>query len=160
MVKFVLDADGAIKLAKAGLLDALAKSSVCIMPQEVYKEVLKGKESMFEDAFTVEALVSAEAIKVPKHAYACTFPDLGAGENAAAAVFKAEKADAIISDDLKFLKNLQSEHIQFITPADAIIWLSKKRKLTKAEGLNALKLMKKIIRKEAYERAKSSLGGE
>ena len=50
MYKFVLDADGAIKLAKAGVLEVLAGSSLCILSRTVYDEGLEALEKIKLDA--------------------------------------------------------------------------------------------------------------
>lgn len=159
MYKFVLDADGMIKLAKAGVLEKLAESAVCIVPRQVYDEVMRGKEKMHKDAIITESLANQSKIKIVEHGKT-EFAGAGAGESAALAVFRKEKAGSIISDDLRFLAQLEKENIQFTTPANAVVWLAKSSKITKEEALDSLEKLKEFVRKEAYERAKNLIGGK
>ena len=108
MSKFVLDADAAIKLAKAGVLETLAEHSKCIMPQQVYDEVMKGKGKMLEDAFAVEALVLNKRLKIVEVDTDEIQESLGTGEKAALAAFGKHKAEALVSDDRKFLAKLEA----------------------------------------------------
>lgn len=160
MYKFVLDADAAIKLAKAEMLELLAESSRCILPQKVYEEVLKGKEKMYEDAFKTESLVAASKIRVAEGGETEETAGLDIGESSALAVFKQEKADVIISDDRKFIAKLHTDKIPFMTPPEIIVWLAENGKITSDKGLEALEKIKLEVREEVYERAKNSLGGK
>ncbi len=159
MYKFVLDADGIIKLAKAGMLEKLVESAVCIVPRQVYDEVMKGKGKMHKDALITQSLVAQSKIKIAEHGKT-EFAGAGAGESAALAVFRKENADSIISDDLRFLAKLEKEDITFTTPANALVWLAKSSKITKEEALYSLEKLKEFVREEAYERAKNLLGGK
>ncbi|HLD05223.1 MAG TPA: hypothetical protein VJG90_05900 [Candidatus Nanoarchaeia archaeon] len=159
MVIFLLDADGAIKLAKAGILERLAQAAKCLIPKAVYQEILKGKEGMYEDAFQIEKLVKRGKIKM------IPAPDmkregLGAGERSVLTALQNQKADAVISDDTKFLTHLEKEHIPFLIPTDAILWLVKRNKISADKGLEALHQIEPIIRKEAYLKTRQTLRGE
>lgn len=160
MYKFVLDADAVIKLAKAGVLEVLAESSLCILSQTVYYEVLKGKEKMYEDAFKTESLVAMSKISIADGNETEENAGLDRGESSALAVFKQEKADVIISDDRKFIAKLREDKIHFMTPPDAIAWLAEKAKITNDEGLEALEKIRLDVKEEVYERAKNLLGGK
>ena len=160
MYKFVLDADGAIKLAKAGVLEVLAEHSKCLMPQQVYNEVMKGKEKKREDAFAVEVLVLNKRLKVVEVNTDEIQESLGTGEKAALAAFGRYKAEAIVSDDRKFLAKLEGRGLPFTTPANIIVMLTASKKLTKEEGLHALNKIKNSIREDVYTKAKEALGGK
>ena len=157
MYKFVLDADGAIKLAKAGVLERLAENSNCIIPQEVYAEVLRGKEKMRQDAFITETLVNEGKLGVVENAKT---EKKKPGEDFALAAFKTQKADAVITDDTKFISSLKRENIKFIIPSDIVVWLAKKGELSKQEGLTALEKMRASIREDAYTESVSLIRGE
>ena len=160
MIKFVLDADGAIKLAKASVLGVLAVSSACLLPQRVYGEIMKGKEKMYEDAFITENLVAESKIRVIASAPAENLEGLGVGEMSALAVFKKENADAIITDDARFIGKLKEQDVPFLVPVHAIVWLFKERRINKQEGLAALERIRSIVRNDAYAQARKALGGE
>lgn len=160
MYKFVLDADGAIKLSKAGMLETLAEHSKCIMPQQVYDEVMKGKEKMREDTFAIEMLVSNKKLKVVDVNIKEVQENLGLGEKAALAAFNTYKVEAIVSDDRKFLNKLEAKGVSFTTPANLIVMLVANKKLTKEKGLRALNKIKNSIRDDVYNKAKEALGGD
>ncbi|MBI4141285.1 hypothetical protein HY485_05605 [Candidatus Woesearchaeota archaeon] len=158
MLKFVFDADAAIKLAKSGVLEKITLFAKCIMPKQVYEEVLKGKEKMYEDAFIVEELVHKNKISVATTNHE-QINGLGAGECAALRLFEFLQADAIISDDRKFLSLLELREIPFITPIDAVALLALKHKITKQDAINALNRLHTLVRKENYQEAMKTIGG-
>lgn len=160
MVKFVLDADGAIKLAKAGVLEALAERASCLLPEQVYSEVMRGKEKMYEDAFVTESLVEKLKIKVIQVSNLENLESSGAGEISALAAFRREAADAIITDDTHFISIIERRNIPFMTPTDTVVWLVKIGKISMKEGFAALDRIRSIVRKGAYARAKGLIGGE
>lgn len=159
MVTFILDTDALIKLAKAMILPVLADRTKCVVPSQVYNEVLKGKENMYEDAFIVEELIKRGKIKTVSVKEIPTM-SLGKGESAALALFQRIKADAIISDDRKFLTVLEGKDIPFIIPTDVIAILAINRKISKQEANKALKRIQSIVRKENYQKAMEMIGGE
>ncbi len=160
MSVFVLDADGAIKLAKARALETLASAATCFLPLAVYEEISKGKEKMYEDAFDIESLVSSKKIKLIKINIERINEGLGAGECSALAAYTEVNADAIISDDRKFLAFLERQNIPFITPTDAIVFLVIKKRITKQKGILALEQIRHLVREENYLAAKKEIGGE
>jgi hypothetical protein len=160
MVKFVFDADGCIKLTKAGVMNTLTENATCIMPKQAYDEVLKGKERLYDDAFVTEKLVTEKKIKVVASKEESDMGNLGAGEKSALYTYKAHKAFAIISDDAKFISALEREKIRFMIPTDAIVWLVKQKKLSEKQGMDALDKIRGIVRKSAYTKAKKLVGGE
>ena len=158
MYKLVLDADGTIKLAKAGVLETLADNADCILTQVVYKEIMRGKEKMYSDAFLVEELVKKGRLALAK-ILPVGNEDTGAGEKSALAAFKKINADALVTDDARFIALLKREGVRFVIPTDVIVWLVNTGKLSKTEGINALDKMKETVRKDAYEEAVSLIRG-
>ena len=159
MVKLVLDADGAIKLARAGVLKHLAGFAKCFMPKQTYQEVLRGKEKMYDDAFIIEELAENKEINVID-VKAEERIGLGPGESAAFVLFQKLKADAIVSDDRKFLAFLEEEEIAFLTPTHAIVLLAVKKVLSKGDSLAALDKIRSLVREQNYHDAKEMIGGE
>ncbi len=160
MVKFVLDADALIKLAKAGILSRFATFVKCFVPEHTYKEVLRGKEKMYEDAFVTEELVKTGRIKVMNTKNEHQIQGLGQGECAVLALFKDLRADAIIGDDRKFLSVLELQEIPFITTADAITFIALKGGVTKDEANTALDAIRMLVSEENYQQAKETIGGK
>ena len=160
MVKFVLDADALIKLAKAGLLTKFAEHNKCFVPEQVYKEVLRGKEKMYEDAFITEDAVNKKLIKVLPTKTEQIMEGLGKGECAALILFKEVNADAIVSDDKKFLSVLEQKETPFITTTDAIAFIKIKGHITKEEAIMALTAIRMLVTEENYQQAKETIGGK
>ena len=158
MYKLVLDADGTIKLAKAGVLETLADNTACTLTQEVYKEIMRGKEKMYSDAFLTEKLVSKGKLTLAKISQDEN-EDTGAGEKSALVAFKKSDADALVTDDARFISLLKREGVRFVIPTDVIVWLVNSGKLSKTEGISALDKMKETVRKDAYEEAVSLIRG-
>ena len=160
MVKFVFDADGVIKLAKSGVLDSVSVFAACHLSTQVYEEVLKGKENMYEDAFIVEGLVAKGKIKVVTIRKAEVMAGLGGGEQSALLLYEKLGADAVISDDRKFLSFLEEKEVPFIIPTDLIVLLSAKGRISKAKAREALDSLRPFVREENYRLAKEAIGGE
>ncbi|MBI3033987.1 hypothetical protein HYY72_02410 [Candidatus Woesearchaeota archaeon] len=159
MVKFVLDADAAIKLAKAGVLETLTSFSKCSITKQVYQEILKGKDKMYEDAFEIERLVGKGKIFVSE-VKAQEVEGLGIGECSSLEIFQKIKVDAIISDDRKFLSVLEAKKIPFIIPTDIIAMLSLKKCISKNDALGALDRMRLSVSEDSYNSAKRIIGGK
>jgi len=156
---FVLDADAAIKLAKAAMLDHLVSFASCAMAKQAYDEAMRGKEKMYEDAFAIEKLaengrIRLSAVEVERE------EGLGLGECATLALFRKMKADAIISDDRRFLSLLEGQEIPFMTSGDSIVLLARKRKISIVAADEALEAIRYLIREEQYQFAKRMIGGK
>ncbi|MBI4146723.1 hypothetical protein HY489_05295 [Candidatus Woesearchaeota archaeon] len=158
MLNFVFDADGLIKLARSGVLSAIIAFAKCAIPEQVYQEVMKGKEKMYEDAFVIERLIEEKSIKVVKIA-SSDAGGLGQGERSVLALAKKSRFDAVISDDQKFLKVLESEGISYVIPTDMIAVMAMKRRLTKAQAHEALDAIRPFVRESNYLAAKEMIGG-
>ena len=165
MSKFVVDADGLIKLGKAGLLRALVGSHEVLVPETVYEEaVVRGKRELYEDAFELERLLEDEGFRIVR-----SNPEpqadrllegvtsLGAGERSALRLYFAEGADAILSDDRVFLNFLSRNSVPFGTPVNVVVGLAKSGRVSLKEGLEALEKMSGFVRADVYERAKAEL---
>lgn len=159
MIKFVLDADAAIKLSKAQVLDALASFAKCVVTKQVYQEILKGKEKLYEDAFDIERLVDKGKITV-QDIKAGQIEGLGIGECSALALFQKLKGNAIISDDRKFLFVLETQGVPFVIPTDVISMLFTKKRISKNNAIDALDKIRKLVREENYDAAKLKIGGK
>ena len=165
MSKFVVDADGLIKLGKAGLLRALVGSHEVLVPETVYEEaVVRGKRELYEDAFELERLLEDEGVPIVR-----SDPEpqadrllegvtsLGAGERSTLRLYFAEGADAILSDDRVFLNFLSRNSVPFGTPVNVVVGLAKSGRVSRKEGLEALEKMSGFVRADVYERAKAEL---
>lgn len=157
MNKLVFDADALIKLAHAGVLRHIKQDR--LMSQTVYEEtVIEGKKQLYDDAYEIERLVQEGALQAVKTRTAEDIPGLGKGELSTLALFTQVKADAIISDDKKFLSVLEERQIPFIIPTELIAALV--HKIGKKEAIEALRRIKPFVSEENYESASEALGGK
>lgn len=165
MSRFVIDADGLIKLGKSGILGALIRNHEVLVPEAVYEEaVVRGKRGLYEDAFELEEILKDEKVSaIP----AATDPwadqllegvtSLGVGERAALHLYATESADAVLSDDRVFLNFLGRNAVPFLTPANVIVGLVRARQFSCEEALEALEKLSGYVRAEVYEKAKAEL---
>lgn len=165
MSKFVIDADGLIKLGKSGILGALIGNHKILVPEAVYEEaVVRGKRELYEDAFELERLLEDEQVPIVRSRRESQadrllegVTALGAGERAALHLYVAEGADAVLSDDRVFLNFLGRNAVPFLTPANVIVGLVRARQFSCEEALEALEKLRGYVRAGVYERAKAEL---
>ncbi|MGQ9734135.1 MAG: hypothetical protein ACUVQU_03685 [Candidatus Bipolaricaulia bacterium] len=163
--KVVLDSDGLIKLAKAEVLEAVAKVWTCVIPRAVYEETVeRGKKAAYPDATRIEQINQAHHIPCKR---ASVHPQvkkilrgvksLGAGEREALHLFFEEGADAIVSDDARFLPLLEQGGVSYLPPALVLVQLARRKEISKDASLAHLERMKPLIKPGAYRRAKEDL---
>jgi len=109
----VLDSDGLIKLAKAGLLEPVVKAWNCLVPEAVYVETVeRGIEAAFPDALMIRQVLPPAAVQpAVRHPRAAALLErtrgLGQGERDTLHLFFAARADVIITDDAAFVSLLE-----------------------------------------------------
>lgn len=151
------------------MLKTITEEYECVISEGVYDEAIRrGKEEAYEEALRIEEIAkkSIKCKKVKSNPKAeqilKAVISLGKGEKESLHLFLNEGADAIVSDDRTFLNLLQRNEVKFLTPANVVVELGKRGKITKGEGMEALDKMKPLIRGEVYKKAKEdleSLGG-
>ena len=143
MKKIVFDSDGLIKLVKSGIFKKIQQE--IFISEEVYQEtVVAGKKGFHDDAQIIEQYIEEKKIIVKKNKTTKNIYGLGKGEASAFSLFEEIQADAIISDDRKFLAVLEQENIPFIVPTEVIVALAVKRRITKIEAAEALLKIKNL----------------
>lgn len=160
MSKIVFDADGLIKMAKSGALDIALECFDSFVSQEVFDEaVTEGKKLQFEDADTIEEMIKNGQLKIKKYSIDKNFEDklknktrLGPGEISAVHLFNSLKADAIITDDQKFIRFLESEQLPIIVPASLIHKICQLKKISKWQALSSLQKIRKLIKDDTFEK--------
>ncbi len=124
MSRIVVDADGLIKLGKAGVLALLLGEHEVLVPGVVYEEAVKrGKRELYEDAFGLETALGSGSVEIFGLE---ALPDvevssLGPGELDVLRVYREEEADAVLSDDRAFLRFLETASVPYLTPASVVV---------------------------------------
>jgi hypothetical protein len=159
--RIVVDADGLIKLGKAGVLRLLLGEHEVLVPGAVYEEaVTRGKRELHEEAFGLEAALGGgsaeifglEAISAEEEA-----PSLGPGELDALRVYREAGADAVLSDDRVFLRFLETASVPYLTPAGVVVGFVGSGRLDAGEGFAALDRLGPQIRDEVHRRAREEI---
>lgn len=158
-MRLLLDTDAIIKLAKAGVLEVLTEHTKCAVPMQVNQELLKGKERLYEDAAVVEELARQRKLRILSRTGEKRL-DLGMGESALLQLWEDQGADAIISDDRKFLSVPEERGVPFIIPTDVIALLFLKGWMTKDEAIIALERIRPWTREMNYDKARTMIGGK
>jgi predicted nucleic acid-binding protein len=159
----ILDSDGLIKLAKAGVLEVVFTAWSCLIPRAVYGETVeRGMRGAYPDAATIRDAVRPRMIRLPvRHPQATRLlgsrPGLGQGEREALHLFFAAKADAIISDDVAFVSTLDRAGLPYLPPALVIVRLARERHLGLDAALQALDKLQPLIRQDVYRAARADL---
>ena len=161
----ILDADGLIKLERAGLLAQVAQTFSCVIPDAVYNEaVTQGKARMYPDAEAIEEVVR-QFISVNYQGQLHQYPmddanvRLGTGEKAVLALYSQAQEGVIVSDDRSFLSLLSRHDIPFLVPAALIVIMVKQGKLSYEAAKVALNRLRPWIREAVYRLAMQDLEG-
>lgn len=159
----MLDSDGLIKLAKAGVLERVVEAWTCLVPRVVYIETVeRGLEAAYPDALVISrALPSAAVRSGARHPRAAGLLQgnrgLGRGEQEALHLFFAARGDAIVTDDAVFVGVLARAGLPYLVPALVLVRLAREQRLERAEALDCLERMRPFIRAEVYRAARDDL---
>ena len=155
----LLDADGLIKLSRAGVLEQVAQAVQCIIPDVVYHEaVTKAKERQYRDAEEIERIMQS-AIAIRRTATA-EVPELGlgAGETAVLALATQYEGEfTIVSDDRQFLAFLNRQGVPFLMPSALIVVMAQQGFLTNDAAREVLERLRPMVREAAFHLALQEL---
>jgi predicted nucleic acid-binding protein len=162
-MKIVCDADGLIKMNKAGILATLAQHARLFIGPEVFREVITaGKAQGYLDAIEIEHVVEQHMYRTEPQSDVPTdlrlpASNFGTGEREALALYESEDADAILSDDRGFLSALEMYQIPYVTPAAVVVVLCEWQALSVEAARHVLALLRPLIRNEQYHAALADL---
>ena len=162
--RLIFDSDGLIKLVKANLPKEVFDSFKACISEEVYIEcVIDGKKGLYYESFEIESLITdkkiikkksktnSQAIKILKD------ENFGKWEESILHLFFNIKADAIISDDKKFLNFLFNNELAFMTPTDLVISLYGGSILDRDSASKVLEGLRPFVKDKYYFQAKNKL---
>lgn len=143
-MKLVMDACTLILLAKASVLETVLKNFEVSTTQEVYDEVLAGKENKFEDAFLVERLRHLMTIVKGKESkkFAKDF-NMGEGEASIIAFAVSNKKYIVATDNRQGRKAARVSMLPLVGSMELIVNLNTKGKINKEKAVSALKSLQK-----------------
>jgi hypothetical protein len=162
-MRLVYDADGLIKLQKAGLLQLLVQHAEVLIGPEVFREaVTEGKARGYPDAAALEQVLHMhQLLSAPlRHPHAVQVLQgtrLGPGETEALHLYFHARGDAIISDDRAFVTLLLTHHLPVLTPAAVVVTLCDWELVTVPHARQALARLRPLIRAEQYHAAQTEL---
>ena len=87
----------------------------------------------------------------------CASGTVGAGERQALPLYLGEHADAVLSDDRGFLALLSAHQTPYVTPAAVLTVLCAWDVLPVQDAMQALALLRPLIRAEPYHAARADL---
>lgn len=155
-MKIAVDSCSVILLAKSTVLEHLSKSYELVITEEVYKEVLKGKDKKLIDALLTERLVKENKINKNKAASSKLAEKLmldfglGKGEAETIALVLGEQCDIIITDNRQGRKVAQLYGLNLSGSIDAIVALCKLKILDKNKAMDGLSKLKEFGWFHAY----------
>ena len=157
----LIDADGLIKLHRAGVLTVVVSVFSCVIPQTVHHEVVTvGKERLYQDAEAIEWILSDSVSILPVQVQEEPGLGLGAGELGLMSLLNSVRDAVVVSDDRRFLAELRARGVQFLTPAHVVVALARRGVLTGEEAREALDRLRPAIRSAAYWEARQDLEAE
>lgn len=158
IVRWLIDSDGLIKLHRAGILAQVVSTFYCAIPQAVFDEVItKGKQRLHQDADEIEAIISDRVSILPAQGRPQPERGLGAGELGILSLMTEDQDTVVVSDDRRFLVVLTMQGSEFLTPADVLVVLARRRVLTRDEARDALDRLRPVIRPAAYWETRQDL---
>nr|QNO51759.1 hypothetical protein LBHPMFOL_00029 [Methanosarcinales archaeon ANME-1 ERB6] len=156
-MKVILDADSLIKLTKAKAKEIVLKNMEAYIPPKVFEETVEiPKEEGYPDAFLIDenlkkGLLAVEKIKENKEAEALiTKLRIRGGEADVFRLYKSGDFDVVSSDDGKFLEMLGGLNVPYITPSALIVFLLKKKVLSREDAESYINNLKEMISDEEY----------
>ena len=146
----VKDSMVVIHLAKITLLEASCERfKPVVVPEEVYREILKGKKKGYEDVPVIEGLIAAGSLSVrsvrdKKLLKKSAQFNVQGGEAEALALYWQEKADYLASDDDSLRKKAVLLDLRLIGTPAIILKLYQERRIEKSKLQSSLQALRRI----------------
>ena len=143
----IIDATALILLAKVSVLETFVSRNDIFTSEEVYSEVILGKDKGRFDSIVVDKLVQEKKIKIKtsdmviKRKINNLFNLKGGELEVVSMAYKT--GDFVLSDDRKCIRVAKALGVCFITSLDVITVLYKKKIITKQKAFNCISDLEK-----------------
>ena len=156
-MKVIMDSDSVIKLTKAKAKEIVLKNVEAYIPPKVVEETIEvPKEEGYADAFLIEENLKKGLLEVGKIEENEEVEEMikllriKGEESDVFRLYRSGDFDAVSSDDGKFLDILDALDIQYITPSALIVYLFKKKVLSREDTKSYIANLKEMISDEEY----------
>ena len=149
-MKIAVDSCSIILLAKSTILAVLSNKHALYITEEVYREILKGKNKNFMDALLTERLVREKKITISKVTNNILIKklmqdfNLGIGEAETLALVMEKQCEAVITDNKQGRKSATVYGLSLIGSIDVVIALFKLNFIDKDKAIEGLKKLKEF----------------
>ena len=149
-MKFAVDACSIILLAKATILEILSNEHELFVTENVYKEILKGKDKKIIDALFTERLVKEEKIFINRVANKNLIKklmedfNLGSGEAETIALVIDKQCEVILTDNKQGRKVALIYGLNLVGSIDVIIALYILKLIDKDKAIDGLKRLREF----------------
>ncbi|MGR3318061.1 MAG: hypothetical protein ACUZ8O_06230 [Candidatus Anammoxibacter sp.] len=159
MYSLILDSDALIKLTRCEAIFKICQTFNCLITNDVADETVKeGKERLYPDALIIESLIKNRLIKIKKPKKSVNIKEnFGKGEKSALELYHSLKNCSIVSDDMAFIKHLETENIFYFIPSDIIVLLKRIGEISLKDSICFLDKLRIFINKDIYNKAKKEL---
>jgi len=152
-----MDSDALIKVTKASVKDLITSNFEVHIPTEVRNETVgEGRVRGYPDALAIDDNIGKGklTVVVPSRVEATERLigglNLLGGEADSVRLFRQGGYEAIASDDSRFIDLVEGLGIPYMTPSALLVYLWKRKALSKLEARRCLDKMRELISSEEY----------
>ena len=149
-MKIAVDSCSIILLAKAGVLEEFADECKLFITEDVYKEVLDGKDKKFADALLAERLVKEKKIDIIKNLNKKLVKklmqdfNLGIGEAGTLSIGINKECEIVATDNKQGRKACIVNRLKLIGSIDIIVALHKLKRINKNNAISGLNRLREF----------------
>ncbi len=160
-MKLVMDSDALIKGTKVSLKEVLCSRTEVLVSQEVEREVVsEGLAGGYADALPVQTNIREGRIQVQAgRGTPSNLRELpiDAGELSTLSLYLEAEADAIVSDDARFLRTLDELRIPYATLGSLLVLARRRGWLDSSESGDILQELRPLISDAEYHLTSQAL---
>ena len=149
-MKIIVDSCSIILLAKSNVLEAFTEEFKLFITEDVYKEVLEGKDKKFADALLTERLVKEKKINIVKNLNKKLVNklmqdfNLGIGEAETLSIGINKECEIVATDNKQGRKACVVNGLKLIGSIDIIVALHKLKRINKNNAISGLNKLREF----------------